>query len=144
MESCIVELRDSVRERGKNFKRERKEEREVGGEEEDVFVSLSRDGMGAFRISDIKIDTSRDETSKISRRAQREKEEISRSVSVPFRFSPRLPVASSSLLSVLSWFSPDFSLISPPPVRPLVSVLSVSVSVSVTSRATFVRIFPQD
>lgn len=109
-----------------------------------MFVSLSRDGMGAFRISDIKIDTSRDETSKISRRAQREKEEISRSVSVPFCFSPRLSVASSSLLSVLSWFSPDFSLISPPPVRPLVSVLSVSVSVSVTSRATFVRIFPQD
>lgn len=109
-----------------------------------MFVSLSRDGMGAFRISDIKIDTSRDETSKISRRAQREKEEISRSVSVPFCFSPRLSVASSSLLSVLSWFSPDFSLISPPPVRSLVSVLSVSVSVSVTSRATFVRIFPQD
>lgn len=66
-----------------------------------MFVSLSRDGMGAFRISDIKIDTSRDETSKISRRAQREKEEISRSVSVPFCFSSRLSVALSSSLGSL-------------------------------------------
>lgn len=109
-----------------------------------MFVSLSRDGMGAFRISDIKIDTSRDETSKISRKAQREKEEISRSLSPSLSASLLVSPSRYPLLSVLSWLSPDFSLISPPPVRPLVSVLSVSVSVSVTSRATFVRIFPQD